>query len=457
MDEANQHIDFTSLRDVLTSIFKHKYKILAAVVVIFAASVILASRVHQTYEAKSVLLIKLGREFFNRPDAGATGGSIIPLDSITRGEVSILTSHDLSSKVVKTLGPLTLYPELNQVPDPSAREGAAVTAFEEGLNVSLLGSSLVEVRFTNSNPVVAAQAVNTLVDAFKDRHLEVFGGKSTEFLESQKKAFEEKLRESENRLAGFKERNRIYSAQEQKTSLLGQRAALDASLKEAQSKTSELEQNAALIRSPKWVIEAPQETRAQLATLKQRERDLLEKHTEGSKAVQNVRQQIQEVEASIKKDAEELRQKDLAKAEAELNVARTKAESLRRQIAEIDSNVSFLEKRSVELQDLNREVSQEEQNYQTYARKLEESLISDDMDRRKMVAISVIEKAVTPLGPKKTKLNREQILGAGFLGGIAGGIALALLLEFLGPAMTTPLSAQRRLDLPVLVAVARKG
>jgi len=205
------------------------------------------------------------------------------------------------------------------------------------------------------------------------------------------------------------------------------------------------------------VIEAPQETRAQLATLKQRERDLLEKHTEGSKAVQNVRQQIQEVEASIKKDSEELRQKDLAKAEAELNVARVKAESLRRQIAEIDSNVSFLEKRSVELQDLNREVSQEEQNYQTYARKLEESLISDDMDRRKMVAISVIEKAVTPLGPKKTKLNREQILGAGFLGGIAGGIALALLLEFLGPAMTTPLSAQRRLDLPVLVAIARKG
>ena len=78
------------------------------------------------------------------------------------------------------------------------------------------------------------------------------------------------------------------------------------------------------------------------------------------------------------------------------------------------------------------------------------------MDRRKMVAISVIEKAVTPTAPKKTRLGKEEIVVAGFLGGIAGGIALALLLEFLAPGMTTPLSAQRRLDLPVLVAIAWK-
>ena len=87
------------------------------------------------------------------------------------------------------------------MPEGAAREGAAIGAFEKALQVSTMGSSLVEIRFTNGNPEVAAQAVNTLVDAFKDRHLEVFGGKSTEFLESQKKVFEEKLRESESRLS----------------------------------------------------------------------------------------------------------------------------------------------------------------------------------------------------------------------------------------------------------------
>jgi uncharacterized protein involved in exopolysaccharide biosynthesis len=342
------------------------------------------------------------------------------------------------------------------MPEGSARERAAIYAFTNALQVSTLGPSLVEVRFTNGNGDVAAQAVNTLVDAFKDRHLEVFGGKSTEFLESQKKIFEDKLRQSEGALAGFKERNRIFSAQEQKTSLIAQRATLDTSLKEAQGKIGELEQNVAMIRSPKWVIEAPPEARAQLAALKQRERDLLEKRTESSAMVQTVRSEIREVEDSIKKDVEALRQKDLAKAEGELNVARARAENLRRQLDQVEGNIGFLEKRSVELQDLNRQVAQEEQNYQTYARKLEESIISDDMDRRKMIAISVVEKAIAPMMPKSKRPGKEQIVVAGFLGGIAAGIALALLLEFLAPGMTTPLSAQRRLDLPVLVAIARK-
>ena len=57
---------------------------------------------------------------------------------------------------------------------------------------------------------------------------------------------------------------------------------------------------------------------------------------------------------------------------------------------------------------------------------------------------------------KKRRLGKEQIAAAGAVGGIAGGIALALLLEFLAPGMTTPLSAQRRLNLPVLVAIGMK-
>ena len=53
---------------------------------------------------------------------------------------------------------------------------------------------------------------------------------------------------------------------------MAQRAAVDTSLKEVQSKISEQEQNVALIRSPKYVIEMPPEALTQVASLKQRER-----------------------------------------------------------------------------------------------------------------------------------------------------------------------------------------
>jgi hypothetical protein len=44
----------------------------------------------------------------------------------------------------------------------------------------------------------------------------------------------------------------------------------------------------------------------------------------------------------------------------------------------------------------------------------------------------------------------------GLIGGGFAGLALAFLLEFLSPGMTTPFSAERRLSLPVMVAIPRR-
>ena len=48
------------------------------------------------------------------------------------------------------------------------------------------------------------------------------------------------------------------------------------------------------------------------------------------------------------------------------------------------------------------------------------------------------------------------MVAAGFFGGIAAGIALAFLLEVMASGMTTPYSAERRLGLPVMVAITNK-
>jgi uncharacterized protein involved in exopolysaccharide biosynthesis len=129
---------------------------------------------------------------------------------------------------------------------------------------------------------------------------------------------------------------------------------------------------------------------------------------------------------------------------------------LRRQLGQVEGEVRMLDSRGRDLQDLKREAALQEQNYQAYARKLEESLISDDMDQHKMVAISVIEKAIPFRVPKKQRLDKPQLLGGGFFGGIALGIAFAFLLEFMSPGMTTPMSAERRLGIPVMVAITKK-
>jgi uncharacterized protein involved in exopolysaccharide biosynthesis len=458
MQQPTQPFDATNPRDLLTIVFKHKHKIIVTSILIFLGAILFAFSTPKVYEAKSTLLVKFGREFLQRPEAGAGTGFSIPPETIMRGEISILMSKDLLNTVIKNVGIETLYPGLNKMPTgKTTPEQIAAQSFEGSLSViNIPGSSLLQVAFTHSDPYVAAKVVNTLVDAFKDKHLEVFSGNNTEFLESQQKTFQNRLRESESNLANFKEKNRVFSFEEQKTALIQQRGALDTTLKTAQNQISELEQKTAFIKSPRWAIDTTPEMRTQLAALQQRERELLEKYTESSRTVQNQRQEMQAIKDSIKRGSEEQRQIELAKTEGELSVVMAKADSLRRQLGQVEGEIRSLEGSGRNLQDLKREAAQQEQNYQTYARKLEESLIMDDMDRRKMVAISVVEKAVPSMMPKKQKLDKKQMVAAGFFGGIAAGIALAFLLEFMSPCMTTPMSAEKRLGIPVMVAIAKK-
>jgi uncharacterized protein involved in exopolysaccharide biosynthesis len=135
---------------------------------------------------------------------------------------------------------------------------------------------------------------------------------------------------------------------------------------------------------------------------------------------------------------------------------KARAENLKRQLGQVEGEIRALDGRGRELQELRRDATQQEQNYQTYSKKLEESIIMDDMDKRKMVAISTIEKATPSIIPKKQRLDKKQMIAGGFFGGIIAGIAFAFLLEFMTPVMTTSMSAERRLGLPVMVAITKK-
>ena len=113
MQQPTQVFDATNLRDLLTILFKHKVKIVVTFIVVFVGVTLFAFSIPKLYEAKSVLLVKFGREFLQRPEAGAGTGFAIPPDTIMRGEISILTSRDLINTVIKTVGIENIYPGLD--------------------------------------------------------------------------------------------------------------------------------------------------------------------------------------------------------------------------------------------------------------------------------------------------------------------------------------------------------
>lgn len=458
MEQSHQPFDMSSARDILTIIFKHKYKILITFLLVSICAVIYAfyTTSVKIYESKSVILVKFGREFRGRPEEGTTG-QIVPQQSIIAGEIGILKSRDLLTRVVKQIGPTKVYPSINNLPTTSADPlDIAVRNIEQNLVVeNVRGSNLIQLTFTHGDSVTAATFLNTLVDLFKEKHLEVLGVEGSTFLKNQLEISQDKLKGSEKKLADFRQKHGVFSLEDQRTSLLNQRTALDANLKTAENEISGLQRKLAFIKGPRWQAEPTPEIRTALFALEQREKELLLKYKENTPPVQNVRAELQTLREAAKRNTEVVRQAELSRAEGELEVLQARYDGLRRQLSQIDSAIQALDSRSRELVELRREASSQEQTYQAYSRKYEEAQIAEDMDRNKMVAISIVEKAIPNSVPIKGRFGKRELIPMGFLGGIGAGLALAFLLEFIAPGMTTPWSTERRLGLPVMSAIRK--
>ena len=426
-----------SLRDFFSILFKRK----VAILTIFLATVITVTvgsfLMSPTYEAKSSLLVKFGREFVYRPEVG----NKVPMtttfneEEAVNSEINILTSQDIIEQVIKTIKLENIYPDL--VENPPSRMTpmeAAVITFQKKLSAEgVKKSSVIEVSFQHKDPKVAARAVNLLVDFFKAKHLQVYGGTESNFLESQTNLYDQELKNSENRLEDFKQKNRVFSLDEQRSLLLKQRTELDTSLKSTLNRIDEQGKKLASLRGQMKKILADKDyytqterdkiivdARAQLLTLQLREQDLASKYPDTNRLLINVRKEIQIIRDFLKEQEETISgkvktgnpvyqeaEKAAITAEAEGASLRTKAATLQSQIGNLDMEIKTLDLREKELKDLNREVSTNETNYKTYQEKKEEARISDEMNRQKLANISVIQAAVVPSKPVKPKKAPE--------------------------------------------------
>ena len=231
-------------------------------------------------------------------------------------------------------------------------------------------------------------------------------------------------------------------------------SALDIALKTTQTQIREVEQKIAFVKSSRWSTEAILETRTRLRTAQQKERELMERYTENSRIVQNIRREIQALEESVAGPLEDARRIELSKLEGELGALKAKADGLHRQVGQISGEVRALDAREKEYLNLKRDLGTQEGNYKTYLGKYEESRIVDDMNKRKLSNVSVIQNATVPIKPAENKKRQYAMLSV--ILGLGAAFGLAYLREHVPQRLTTPLAAEKHLGLPVMVTIALK-
>lgn len=457
MHHENTNNFYSDFLKFLTIFFKYKWMILTIFFVISVVGIVVAKQMPTVYEAKATILVKLGHEFMYRPETQGGVQRLMSQEEALNNEIKILTNKDLIKNVIETIGIQKLYPKMIKEGSTTGNltlEAAAMT-FEAYLSaLPVKNSNIIDVSFKHEQPAMAAQALNVLVEQFKDKHIDVYSDPKSSFLEEQTTAFNDKLKHVEDKLQSFKQQNQVYSLDEQRSALLQQRISLDTVLKTTQTQIREIEQRIAFVKSPRWSTEAIVQNQTQLRTLQQKEREMLERYTEKSRVIQSIRREMQAVQESAAGPLEDARRIELSKLEGELSALKAKADGLQRQVGQTSGEVRTLDSREKEYLNLKREFGAQESSYKTYLAKLEESRIVDDMNKKKLSNVSVIQNATVPLKPAPNKKRQYALLS--LILGLGVAFGLAYLREHVPQRLTTPLAAEKHLGLPVMVAIALK-
>lgn len=230
-------------RELLAILERGKWTVLLVFLGVTGLAVLGTLRAQPLYEAESSLMVRIGREYVYRSEVGRLESARMPsLSEMVNSEVEILSSRDLAEQVVRTLGVEHLYPEVLEVEDdPDIATEMAVLRFRGASSIRpVLESSVIKVGFEHENPTLAAEAVNQLVERFKDKHIEVFGEPRAERLEAQLVLRREDLAQAEKALADFKREFGVFDIHEQRVLLLDRREHLDQALQAAEIQLAEL-------------------------------------------------------------------------------------------------------------------------------------------------------------------------------------------------------------------------
>jgi uncharacterized protein involved in exopolysaccharide biosynthesis len=155
----------SSFRDFLHVIFKRKNQILLFFAVTVCTVVIGTFVTKPVYEAKAQILVKMGRENLYIPPS-STNSQIINFnrDNQINSEIELLKSRSLAENVIKSLGPETIYKNLDHKD--------TVLTFQKSLSVEgIKKSDVIAISFKHKDPKMAAKIVNTLANAYLDEHL----------------------------------------------------------------------------------------------------------------------------------------------------------------------------------------------------------------------------------------------------------------------------------------------
>ncbi|MFH0726593.1 MAG: GumC family protein [Pseudomonadota bacterium] len=449
MDECTTSIVKMSLRDFFFIVF-YKVRVFVGIwLMAIAITVLIAFSFNPVYETTAKILVKPYVDMnllYKTPPGILRPNTVTPQD--INSEIDMMLSTEVLRKVVTENGLAEGKPKNTAEKTLSAlmdffkimlRSAGLVSSVrpspvDEAVDI-LKGklkvlpgtmSNMILISLTGNEPVTITDTVNTLIDAYIDRRIElnqtnkglIFFETRTQLAASALKQAEAALREFNNRwsisdITAQRQGNiKVLETMRQsladiRGNIAGLKTRIDQSKKKINALTSEFRDNLVLIEYYKSLLPLLVEME-RIAML----------YPKNSVEFQDISRQVAETRQRIIDQQNRL----LDGSDIDLTVLMSQEASLSREIKRIEEESIFLTDKEVELGRLVRELKLSEKNYLLYMDKTEEARIDQQKDVSKVANVTPVSWAAQPsipVFPKKGVMILLSVL-IGFLMGVGG-------------------------------------
>jgi succinoglycan biosynthesis transport protein ExoP len=460
----------------------------AAVVLVFVA--VLSFTATPLYRATATILIdEPSASLVNIQDVLNYGGYYQTdyLGTYFNTQLKLLTSRSLAERVAKKLdlgtrpeflssrrSPAGLFQAVKSFfslrwalprkrtvssPAPASADGEASSAYAfavlEGLSITPVPDTrIVQVNYTSSHPVLAADIVNTLAEEFVNYSVETryeATKQTSEFLTETVAQLREDLKRKEEALQKYGEEKKLLFLNDKESTVVNKFSEVNTAFTEAQIDRFKKE---ALYRELKGLdIDAlpASVNNPVIQSLKTAYSQTKSEYDEKSKFYRPDYPEMVKLKArldSAKSALEDEIRKAVGAAEAEYRAALNKEKSLQGLLESQRTDVVRMNNNAILYRSLQIEVDNMRALLGSLVSKQNEIQVSSQLGGLRTSNIKVVDRALVPARPFTPDIRRNLMMAL-FLG-LFGGLGLVFLIEFLDNTVKGPEDVEKLTGLPSL-------
>jgi len=485
-----------TLRDVVMPLFRRRRLALTVFLGIFVGAALGGLLAPREYEAEMKILVNHSRaDAAVTPDADAPPTAGVPeiSEEDLNSEVELLKSRDLLEQVVLACGlesqGSTRFARLRHhvdhifgivEPTQAVRVARSVQNLQDRLVVDpLKKTALIRVAYDARDPQRAAYVLQTLARLYEEKHAAVNRSPGTfSFFDQETDRYRTVLAAAEARLTSFDTKEGVVAPAEQEQLVLQQLSQFEADLHADEASAYAARARSLALESRSSAIPERQTTQMRkvdnaqlladlestLLSLELKDREMLIKYAPSYPPVKEVEEQIADARRAIataqqspveetttdRVPARDWLTTEMAKADADRAQFEGQAAATERVVRRYQVAAEQLDQKGAVQGDLARDVKTAEDNYQLYVHKREEARISDALDSKRIVNVSIAEAATVPAFP--VGHLGWALVGGLFVAGISS-VGTVYAADRLDPSFRNPEELSRYLDVKVLASI----